>query len=296
MMTSTSKDIKPNSLYFDEYGRPNGILLVDKPAGVTSHDIVAKTRRDLGYKKVGHAGALDVFSSGLLIILIGKSTKLSDTFLNKDKSYKARIIFGIETETQDPEGEILKLDTENTLNEAELQQVLKSFGNGYSQYVSIYSSVKVGGKKLRKVLREKNWEHEVIESATNKILKFRNINEPAKEYEIEVPRRDIKLYALNLEAFGKIKATDLPFIAMPDPETEFKYADIYVTCSKGTYIRQLAEDIARKAGTVGALATLRRVHIGDWSEADAITSEDISSFKSPTKVTEDIQAADAAEE
>ncbi len=99
-------DFPVNNLKRDEFGRPSGIVAVNKPAGVTSHDLVDKLRKQLGTKKVGHAGALDVFADGVMIYLIGKSTKLSDKLMHLDKEYVTTIILGIATDTQDTEGKV----------------------------------------------------------------------------------------------------------------------------------------------------------------------------------------------
>lgn len=274
MMTSTGKFTRVNNLYFDEFGRPSGILLVNKPAGISSHDVVYRTRRDLGFKKVGHAGALDVFSSGLLLILVGRATKLSNDFLNKDKAYIAKVVFGIQTTTQDPEGEVVQQDSKLELTQAKVEAALQSFSGGYDQYVSIYSSVKVNGKKLRKVLREQNWEHQLIEENDERILKFKNINDPENGYSLKIPKRKINIYEIKLLNFGKIEALQLPFKGLLKG-SEYYYADVYVKCSKGTYIRQLGEDIGAKLGTCAALATLDRVELADWTKNDAIELDGI---------------------
>jgi tRNA pseudouridine55 synthase len=274
MKTSDGKFSKVNDLYYDEFGRPNGILLVNKPSGISSHDVVDHTRRVLNFKKVGHAGALDVFASGLLLVLVGRATKFSNDFLNKDKAYVARVVFGIKTSTQDPEGDVLEEDPNLKLSEAAVVDALKSFAGGYDQYVSIYSSVKVDGKKLRKVLREPNWQHEIIETATSKTLKFKNINAPEKEYSLDVPKREIKIYEIKLLHFGKLEALELPFRNL-QKGSEYFYADIYVKCSKGTYIRQLGEDIGARLNTGAALASLDRTEMAEWKESDAIEMNEI---------------------
>jgi tRNA pseudouridine55 synthase len=281
MKTSPGKFNQVNSLYFDEYGRPNGILLIDKPAGVTSHDIVDVARRALGVRKVGHAGALDVFSSGLLLILVGKATKFSNEFLTQDKAYEARVIFGIETTTQDPEGEVVRVEPQTDLTQARVEQVLGEFAGGYEQYVSIFSSVKVEGKKLRKVLRDPAWTYHLEEFPDKKILHFANRHDPEKKYTLDVPHRPVKIYEIRLIDFGKLKAPALPFKNLPDADAVFYYADVHVKCSKGTYIRQLAEDIGRRLGSAAALANLKRTELGQWKLTDTIKAEDIASFASP---------------
>lgn len=273
-MTREDKFSRLNNLYYDEFGRPNGILLVNKPAGISSHDVVNRTRKDLSFKKVGHAGALDVFASGLLLILIGRATKLSNDFLTKDKAYITRVVFGIRTTTQDPEGEIVNTDLDLQLTEPQVIDALNAFAGGYEQYVSIFSSVKVGGKKLRKVLRDPHWSYKVTETENSKTLNLVNKHDDTNTYTIEIPKRKINIYDIHLIKSGSLAAKDLPFIEMPKDQTYF-YADIYVKCSKGTYIRQLGEDIGTKLNTVAALAELDRVELADWSKEDAIELDDI---------------------
>lgn len=277
MKTREDKFSRVNNLYYDEFGRPNGILLVNKPAGMSSHDVVNITRKDLSFKKVGHAGALDVFASGLLLVLVGRATKLSNDFLNKDKAYVTRVVFGVKTTTQDPEGQIIATDKEIILDEEKITNVLKSFEGGYEQFVSIFSSVKVNGKKLRKVLREPNWSYELIITEAGRTIRLTNNNESENQYNIEVPKRKIIIYEIKLIEFGKICGNELPFLDL-DVQQEFYYADIYVKTSKGTYIRQLGEDIAERLGTIGALASLDRVELAEWSKQEAIELEHIKDY------------------
>src|SRR5690606_2631044 len=132
-----------------------GILLVNKPVGKTSHDIVYEQRKELQTRKIGHAGALDPYASGLLIILVGKATKLSDSFLNLDKTYEADILFGVETDSGDLEGKVINIkDKISNIKNTDLQIALNKFSPSYMQYVPVYSSVNVDGKKLRKLARE----------------------------------------------------------------------------------------------------------------------------------------------
>lgn len=117
-----------NQITKDEFGRVSGVFAYNKPAGVSSHDIVYKFRRHFETKKVGHAGTLDPFADGLLIVLVGKATKLSDTFLNTDKEYRARILFGIETNSGDPEGDIVETYGKSfELDSSLIQEAISNF-------------------------------------------------------------------------------------------------------------------------------------------------------------------------
>jgi tRNA pseudouridine55 synthase len=133
---------------------PPGILLVDKPAGPTSHDVVSRIRKTAGIGKVGHAGTLDPFASGLLLLLLGPATRLSEYFLGLDKSYVAIARLGIETSTHDPEGEIQREDTAWTfLSEADVRGALAEFEGPLLQTPPRYSSKKVGGEAAHRRVR-----------------------------------------------------------------------------------------------------------------------------------------------
>lgn len=250
-----------NKIVYDDFNRPSGILLLNKPSGISSHDLVDRVRDKLRTKKVGHAGALDVFSSGLMLILVGKATKLSNEILNWDKAYKARIVFGLFNYTQDTEEEIIKVKDNSIFTKEKIIKVLNSFKGNYSQYVSIYSSVKVNGVKLRKILRDNRYSFNVIEDNDNKVINIFKKEDETLVKTIEIPKRDINIYDINLLDLNVLKGRDLPFKGI-NKEHEFQYCDIYVKCSKGTYIRQLAEDIGKKLNTYAILSELERCELG----------------------------------
>jgi len=232
-------------LKIDEFGRSNGIVLVDKPKGVSSHDIVDDFRKKYFTKKVGHAGTLDPFASGLLIILVGKATKRSDDFLKLDKEYIAEILFGKETDSGDPEGEIVKKDDNASVSKKEIENALKEFTPEYNQFVPVYSSVKVEGQKLRKLAR-KYESFKIRSEGGEKFVDFLDENQIKKT--IELPSKKVKLYELELLDF-----------------TEKKTAKVRIKCSKGTYIRQLAIDLGKKLNTPAMLINLRRTTIGNYN-------------------------------
>lgn len=131
----------------------NGLLLVDKPVGMSSHDVVAKVRRHLGIKQVGHAGTLDPAASGLLVILVGQATKLSNYILNGDKAYEVEILLGVRTTTGDQEGEVTETrSVENLSEEVVLEQALGLNGT-FHWPIPIYSAKRVKGKKLYEIAR-----------------------------------------------------------------------------------------------------------------------------------------------
>jgi tRNA pseudouridine55 synthase len=134
--------------------RLSGILLVDKPPGPTSHDVVDQVREAVGMRKVGHAGTLDPFASGLLLLLLGPATRLSEYLLGLDKSYRATVRLGIETSTHDPEGEVVREDSGwKSVSEADLGRALAEFRGTFLQTPPRYSSKKVGGEAAHRRVR-----------------------------------------------------------------------------------------------------------------------------------------------
>jgi len=133
----------------------DGILIVNKPRGLTSHDIVSLIRNKLNIKKVGHAGTLDPLACGVLVILIGKATKLSKNLVKHDKVYEADCLLGIMTETDDLEGEIIKKQSKISIDEQDLITALSKFKGSIKQKVPRYSAVKLKGKRLYDLARKK---------------------------------------------------------------------------------------------------------------------------------------------
>jgi len=269
-----------NKISKDEFGRVHGVFAYNKPAGVSSHDIVYKFRKHFETKKVGHAGTLDPFADGLLILLVGKATKLSDKFLNTDKEYKARILFGLETNSGDPEGDIVESYGKTfKLSKDEVESVLKQFTPTYNQSIPLFSSVKVGGKKLRELARSHNsFKLEKRENGTFAIFfnvkgeAVGNLQLPSKEvniYKAEVLNQGMlsKTEVLNTfkDVFGHRKETldETKFIL-----NEYIYVDILISVSKGTYIRQLAIDLGAKLKKPAMLIGLTRTKVGDFSIED----------------------------
>lgn len=251
----------------DEFGRTNGIFAVDKPVGKTSHDIVYEYRKKLNTKKVGHAGALDPFASGLLIILAGKATKLSNEFLGQDKEYIAELALGITTETLDPEGNELIFDQKNKgFSKEKINKALSSFTPSYEQYVPIYSSVKVKGKKLRKLARESEF-YEIYDKNGESWVKFMKNN--LEIADLEIPKKKVSIYEIELVEHLNKETSELRLYKDFEQKLIDKNMDsiesikIRVKCSKGTYIRKLAEDIGKQLGTKSMLINLRRTQIGE---------------------------------
>lgn len=211
----------------------DGIIIINKPKGCTSHDIVYKMKKITG-EKVGHTGTLDPNATGVLPLLIGKGTLLSKYLINHDKTYQVTLKLGEKTDTADIEGEIIeKKIVDNKILEIDtVEKVLNSFIGNQEQIPPIYSAIKVNGKKLYEYARS------------------------GKEVTIE-PRKisiySIKLLSINIE----------------NKEITFE-----VSCSKGTYIRSLCEDIAQKLNTVGYMKKLNRIQVGEFFIENSITIED----------------------
>ena len=212
----------------------NGIIIVNKPKGCTSHDIVYKVKK-LFNEKVGHTGTLDPMAEGVLPILIGKGTLLSKYLINHDKKYIVKLQLGIKTDTADSEGKIIEerqVDTE-LLTKKNIIKVLKSFIGKQEQIPPIYSAIKVNGKKLYEYAR--------------------------KGQKVELQPRQIEIYDINLIKYS----------------VEEKQIEFEVFCGKGTYIRSLCEDIAKKIDTVGYMKNLKRTQVGDFKIDDSITVDDL---------------------
>ena len=216
-----------------------GILIVNKPKGYTSQDVVSKTKKILDVKKAGHTGTLDPMATGVLPILIGNYTKLSKYLIEHNKTYIAKIKLGEKRDTGDSEGQIIQTKSiaEDSLVEENIKKVLEKFEGKQNQIPPIYSAIKVNGKKLYEYAREGK--------------------------KVEVPPRQIEIY--NIELLN---------ISKQELEIEFE-----VNCSKGTYIRVLCEDIADKLETVGYMKELTRIKVDKFKLEDALTFEELESNK-----------------
>lgn len=212
----------------------DGILLIDKPADMTSFGVVARVRRVLSNEqgkkvKVGHTGTLDPFATGLMILVIGKECKNAGKYSKLDKTYEATIRLGQISTTGDPEGEISKVsDTIPTLDE--IKAVLAKFTGQISQTPPIYSAIKIDGQRAYKMAR--------------------------RGEAVEIPERQITIYSLDL-------------IDYQYPEVRIK-----THVSSGTYIRSLAEDIGKALGTGAYCTQLRRTSIDKWSVDDSESLSD----------------------
>lgn len=213
----------------------NGVIVVDKPKGYTSHDVVAKVKKILQVRKIGHTGTLDPNATGVLPLLLDNATKVSKYLMEHDKTYEVVLQLGIRTDTLDGEGNIIEeqIVDWNNYSEGEIEVVLKSFLGTRKQTPPMYSAIKVKGKKLYEYAR--------------------------KGQKVEVPVREITIYDIAL-----IKADAIE-----------KQITFQVACSKGTYIRSLCEEIAKELNTIGYMKELRRTKVGNFSLENAVSLEEL---------------------
>ena len=205
---------------------------------------------------------------------------MSEELLTLDKEYEARILFGVRSETQDIEGKVLEYNPDyDSLDENMISDSLNKFFGEIDQFVSPFSSVKVQGNKLRKVLRDSNYNYEIKDIEGKRIIFFTHVTIPSKNYSLEIPSRKIKISKIELKAIGKISSSELTQFNLPEPLKELQYADIVVRCSKGTYIRQLAEDIGKSLNIPAVLISLRRTSISKWTLQDSIKISDLENLK-----------------
>ncbi|PKG36018.1 tRNA pseudouridine(55) synthase TruB [Psychrobacter sp. Sarcosine-3u-12] len=208
----------------------SGVILIDKPQGMTSQQVVSKVKYLLkspihDSKKAGHTGTLDPMATGLLPICMGEATKFSHYQLDADKSYQATILLGSQTDTGDADGQIVAQAAIPIFDEALLKDVAQQFLGAQQQIPPMYSALKKDGKKLYEYARA--------------------------GIEVDRPPRDIVIKAIELKAIDN------------------EQVQLTVTCTKGTYVRVLAEDIAKVMGTLGHLIALRRTQVGKFGIAEA---------------------------
>ncbi len=196
-----------------------GILLIDKPKDITSFQLIRSARRLTKVKKIGHAGTLDPFATGVMVLLISRSyTRLSDTFINSDKEYEAQVQLGISTTTLDSTGNITSTST-TVPTIKQVTEALNPFQGNIQQIPPMYSAKKVKGKKLYTLARKG----------------------------ITIDRAPINVHvSIHLLSYN------------------FPYLNIYVICSKGTYIRTLAEDLGKALGCSSHLSQLKRTRSGPF--------------------------------
>ena len=233
----------------------DGILIIDKPEGITSHDVVARCRRILRTKRIGHTGTLDPFATGVMVVLVGRATRLAQ-FLDKDaKEYLATVRFGFETDTGDRTGAPKSGAISNfkfQISKKEVESVLPDFRGEIWQTPPMYSAKKVGGKKLYELARKG----------------------------VEIERQPVKITIYELERLSEPPAVAGGFTS------HFEDVILRVLCSAGTYIRVLAEDIGKKLGVGAHLAELRRTKAGKFGIEKSVTLEELETIAAENRLAE----------
>ena len=215
----------------------NGIIVINKEKGMTSHDVVNQVRKIFKTKKVGHLGTLDPNATGVLAICINDATKLVQFLLEHNKTYIARVCLGKKTDTYDLDGTIISSVKVEKIDVTKLDDIIKNFIGKQLQVPPIYSSIKVNGKKLYEYARN---------------------NE-----KVNILPREIEVYKIK-------RISELVY------ENECCFFDLYLEVSKGTYIRSLCLDIGAKMNIPSSMAELCRIKLGNFDIKDSYTLKDIS--------------------
>ncbi|NVM76443.1 tRNA pseudouridine55 synthase [Duganella sp. SG902] len=223
----------------------DGVLLLDKPVGLSSNDALIKAKRVLNAKKAGHTGTLDPFATGLLPLCFGEATKFSQDLLEADKTYDTTVHLGQTTDTGDTEGQVLETREVNVTLE-QIHAVLARFRGPIKQVPPMYSALKRDGKPLYEYARE--------------------------GITLEREARDVIIHKLELTAY------EAPFLKLS------------VTCSKGTYIRVLGEDIGKALGCGAHLNALRRTQVGELTTDRMITLDELAAHAAPLSLLSPVDA------
>jgi tRNA pseudouridine55 synthase len=213
-----------------------GLVVIDKPAGMTSHDVVGRCRRFFGTRKVGHAGTLDPMATGVLVIGVERATKILGLLTVTDKAYSATIRLGQTTSTEDAEGEVLQTVSADRVTDAQIEQAVAALCGEIDQIPSAVSAIKVGGQRAYRLARE----GQAFELAPRGVRIDR--------FDIIAVRRHAGLVDVDVE----------------------------VDCSSGTYIRALARDVGAAVGVGGHLTALRRTRVGGFGLAEARTLDELA--------------------
>lgn len=209
----------------------DAVLLVDKPAGMTSHDVVQVVRRASGQSRVGHTGTLDPSATGVLVVCLGRATKLVRFLQAGEKTYAATVRLGVVTDSQDADGEVVARTDAAHIDERRFCEALERFRGDIEQVPPMVSAVKVDGERLHHKAR--------------------------RGEEVERASRAVTVHAVVLDRFDAVTEPTHP------------QASFLVTCSAGTYVRTLAHDLGAELGVGGSLTTLRRVANGPFTEHEA---------------------------
>jgi tRNA pseudouridine55 synthase len=212
---------------------PEGIVLIDKPQGPTSHDVVAKVRKAFNTRKVGHAGTLDPMATGMLVIGIGRATRLLGYLTAHDKEYEATIRLGVATDSDDATGEVISTTSTIAVTDNQILETVRDYRGPISQRPSSVSAIKIDGKRAYARVRDGE--------------------------EVAIPNRDVIIHDLEITDIDRSHQVVID-------------VQVRVVCSAGTYIRALARDIGSDLGVGGHLTSLRRTRSGQFSEMTPLAS------------------------
>jgi tRNA pseudouridine55 synthase len=221
----------------------DGVLIIDKPAGMTSHDVVARVRKITGHRRVGHTGTLDPFATGVLVVLVGGATRLAQFLSGAEKEYEAVIRLGFATDTGDITGVRIekeshaKAQSTQSFREEEIEAALASLRGEIEQTPPMYSAKKIGGRKLYELARRGE----------------------------EIEREPVRV---NISEFEALTHDDALLTPADPGSHDLK---VRVVCSAGTYVRTLAEDFGKRLGVGAHVAELRRTRAGQFKIEDALT-------------------------
>ncbi len=215
--------------------RTEGFLLVDKPAGFTSHDIVALVRRALGERRVGHSGTLDPAATGLLVLGVGRSTRLLTFLVGADKRYEAVIRLGMATETDDAEGQVTQRSGAGSVRDEDVVAAIGEFEGKIAQVPSTISAIKVSGKPAHRRVRDGE--------------------------SVQLSERTVTVHSFEIDSIERRWVHDLQVVDVR----------VRVHVSSGTYIRALARDLGRRLGAGGHLVELRRTSVGPFEVGEAFS-------------------------
>lgn len=238
----------------------DGVINVDKPSGPTSHDIVDRIRRIVGQKRVGHAGTLDPLASGVLIVCLGKATRIVEYLMSSWKEYFVGLVLGVETDTGDAAGQVVAERDASAVTRENFEKIATAFVGELDQVPPLYSAVKHEGKRLYQLARE----GKVVQPSPRKVT----------IYSIEVISFD-----------GDQKAQEKP---------QTRQAEIIVRCSSGTYIRSLCMDIGRSLGCGAHVSALRRTCVGKFKVENGVTLEQMEAAARQDRLENYVMSLDRA--
>jgi tRNA pseudouridine55 synthase len=230
----------------------DGLVVVDKPGGMTSHDVVGRMRRLARTRRVGHGGTLDPMATGVLVVGVERATRLLTYVSGSDKSYTATIRLGQATITDDAEGDVMSQVSASGVTDDAVRAALRGFVGEIEQVPSAVSAIKVGG--VRSYARVRKGE------------------------QVDLPSRRVTISRLNV---GEVRAGTASGSAKSGTEVDIVDVDIDVTCSSGTYIRAIARDLGTAIGVGGHLIALRRTAVGAFTLAEAATLEELQEREDP---------------